>query len=142
MNETSNVLETRQKYRSWMNRAMGTSIFGGAALLTAAALLERDLLVFLGVAVYWAGMLGYLAIKRRSPVRTRDEREARISQEASELTLNVLAAVLIFGAPAITVLETTGAYEVSRFVWGMVTMLVVVAMVVAAANWYVERRRS
>jgi uncharacterized membrane protein len=142
MNETSNVLETRQKYRSWMNSTMGAGIFGGGAILVAAALLERDVLVFLGVAVYWAGMVGYLAIKRRSPVRTRDEREARISQEASELTLNVLAAVLIFSAPAITVLETTGAYEAPRFVWGMVTMLVLVAMVVGVANWHVERQRS
>ena len=142
MNETSNVLETREKYRSRMNTALGAGIGLGAALLFAGGLLGRDPLVVLGVGVYWLGALGYVVIKWRAPVEIRDEREARITQEASELTLDVLAVALILSAPAATVLAVTGVYEVPPFVWGMVTTLALVAMVVGVANWYVERRRT
>ncbi|WP_435116747.1 DUF2178 domain-containing protein [Halolamina sp. C58] len=142
MNETGNVLETRQKYRSWMNSAMGAGIALGAALLIAGGLLERDLLVVGGVAVYWLGILSYGVIRWRAPVEVRDEREARISREASELALNVLAIALILSAPTVTVLTVTGVYVVPEFYWGMVTTLALVGMVVGVANWYVERQRS
>lgn len=142
MNETSNVLETRQKYRNWMNNALGAGIVLGVIGLLAGALLERDLLVVLGVGVYWLGVLGYVVIKWRAPVAVRDEREARINREAAELTLDVLAALLIIAAPGLTVLTVTGVYDVPEFYWGMVTMLALVAMVVGVANWYTERTRS
>jgi len=142
MNETRNVLETREKYRSRMNSALGAGIVLGAVGLLAGTLLDRDPLVVLGVGVYWLGVLGYVGIKWRAPVEVRDEREARINREAAELTLDVLAALLIVAAPGLTVLTVTGAWTVPEFYWGMVTMLAVVAMIVGAANWYTERKRS
>lgn len=125
-----------------MNSTLGAGIVLGVLGLLAGALLERDLLVVLGVGVYWLGAMGYVAIKWRAPVAVRDEREARITREASELTLDVLAALLVVAAPGLTVLSVTGAYDVSEFYWGMVTMLALVAMVVGVANWYTERQRS
>lgn len=142
MNETRNVLETREKYRNWMNSALGAGIGLGAVLLVAGSLLNRDLLVVGGVGVYWLGVLGYSVIERLAPVAVRDEREARISREAAELTLDVLAVALILSAPAVTVLTVTGAAKVPRFVWGMVTTLALVALAVGVANWYVERKRT
>ena len=142
MNETSNVLETREKYRNWMNTALGAGIVLGVVGLLAGTVLERDPFVVLGVGVYWLGVLGYVAFKWRAPVDVRDEREARINREAAELTLDVFAALLIVAAPGLTVLTVTGVYEVPEFYWGMVTMLALVAMVVGVANWHTERKRT
>jgi hypothetical protein len=142
MNETQNVLETREKYRSRMNSALGAGIVLGGIGLLAGTFLDRDPLVVLGVGVYWLGVLGSVAIKWRAPVEIRDEREARINREAAELTLDVLGALLIVAAPGLTVLTVTGVYEVPEFYWGMVTMLAASGMIVGVANWYTERRRS
>ena len=142
MNETRNLLETREKYRSRMNSALGAGIGLGVLGLLAGTFLERDLFVILGVGVYWLGVLGYVAIKWRAPVAVRDEREARINREAAALTLDVLAASLIVAAPGLTVLTVTGVYDVPEFYGGMVTTLALVAMVVGVANSYTERKRS
>jgi uncharacterized membrane protein len=138
---TTNVLETRRQYQKRMNHSAGVGFVLGVVLLTVGAFVG-DAVTVLGVGVYWAGMFGYLYFRHRAPVDVRDEREQRISREASELTLEILAVAVILATPTATVFDSTGVYDVPEFVWGGVTTLVLTSVVIGFAHWYVERQRS
>ena len=140
-NGTTNVVQTRERYQKRMNYSMGVGIVLGMALMVAGAFVG-DLYSVLGVGVYWVGVFGYFAFRHRSPVAIRDEREQRISREASELTLEILAVAVILATPTATMLDTTGVYDVPEIVWGGVTALLLVSVVVGITHWYVERKRS
>jgi uncharacterized membrane protein len=56
------------------------------------------------LAVYWAGCLGFLGVRRASAVTLYDERHAAIRSRAAERTLQVAGAGLILVAPALPAL--------------------------------------
>ena len=140
-NGTTNVVQTRQRYRKRMNYSIGAGIVLGIVLMVAGAFVG-DLYTVLGVGVYWIGGLAFGVFWYRSPVSVQDERQQRIEEEAASLTLGVLSVAVILAAPTVTVLETTGVHDVSPFVWGGVTTLVLVSLVFGVAHWYTKRKQS
>jgi hypothetical protein len=94
---------------------MSVLLLGGVGIgLVLRLLLERPLL---GEAVYWVGVLGFLAVWFGSPVTLFDERDKALEQRASVLTLGVFAVVFPVSASAARVLSYTDTIEVPAEIW-------------------------
>ncbi|MCU4801561.1 DUF2178 domain-containing protein [Halobacteria archaeon HArc-gm2] len=104
-------LAKRRRYR-WL---MVGSIAVGVALSLLLRALEYPLV---GEVVYWAGIVGFVAVWLATPVTLFDERDVALERRAAHLTLNVFAPVLVVGASAARILTYVGAYEVPAVVWG------------------------
>ena len=108
---TTDWLSKRRLYR----RLMSVLLLGGVGIgLVLRLLLERPLL---GEAVYWVGVLGFLAVWFGSPVTLFDERDKALEQRASVLTLGVFAVVFPVSASAARVLSYTDTIEVPAEIW-------------------------
>lgn len=143
MNETATnshaPLETRRRYRRWMDRSIGAGILGLFVAFGAWIVVPADPLVFAGVAIYWLGFLGYLGIWKGTSVTLFDEREEQMELKASGLTLSVFAFVLVFSAPAVVALSITDVYTVPPELWGAITAYVAVFVVFGIVYTYVKR---
>ena len=94
---------------------MSVLLLGGVGIgLVLRLLLERPLL---GEAVYWVGVLGFLAVWFGSPVTLFDERDKSLEQRASVLTLGVFAVVFPVSASAARVLSYTDTIKVPAEIW-------------------------
>ncbi|MFB6126844.1 MAG: DUF2178 domain-containing protein [Halolamina sp.] len=51
-----------------------------------------------GEALYWVGIVGFLAVWQGTSVKLFDERDHSLERRASQLTLSMLAPVLVVGA--------------------------------------------
>ena len=108
---TTDWLSKRRLYR----RLMSVLLLGGVGIgLVLRLLLERPLL---GEAIYWVGVLGFLAVWFGSPVTLFDERDKALEQRASVLTLGVFAVVFPVSASAARVLSYTDTIEVPAEIW-------------------------
>lgn len=96
-------------------RLMIGFVLGGVAV----ALVLRDLLGYplLGEAIYWLGILGFLAVWLGTDLTLFGERDRALEQRASQLTLTLFAVVLVVGASAGRVLPKVSAYDVPPEVW-------------------------
>ena len=94
-----------------------------------------------GEAVYWVGILAFLAVWRFTPVTLFDERDAELERRASNLTLVVAAVVLVVGASAARLASVTGLYDVPPVVSGVLYGYVGLFVVFAAALGYVKLTR-
>lgn len=103
LNATSGVgpLARRRRYR----RLMYASIVLGSLGLIVASRFDHPVL---GVGVYWAGVLGFLAIWRGSSVPVFDERDVALERQASLRTLQAVGAVGIVAIPAGVTLADLG----------------------------------
>lgn len=110
---TPEPLARKRRYR----RLMVGSALGGVA----GGLVFRGVLGYplLGEAVYWLGIVGFLAVWRGTSVTLFDERDAALERRASHLTLTLFAGVLVVGAAAARVLSYTGAYAVPSEAWAV-----------------------
>ena len=107
----SNPLAQQRFYR----RLLGGFIVGG----TAVGLVLREGLGYplLGEAIYWLGIVGFLAVWRGTPVTLFDERDRALERRASQLTLVLFAVVLVLGASSARVLSYVTTYEVPAAIW-------------------------
>jgi uncharacterized membrane protein len=71
-----------------------------------------------GEAVYWLGILGFLAVWQGTSISLFDERDRALERRASQFTLTLFAGVLVVGASAARLLSYTDAYAVPTAVWG------------------------
>jgi uncharacterized membrane protein len=71
-----------------------------------------------GLAVYWAGVLGFVAIWKGTSVQLFDERDAALDRRASHVTLQIAGAVGILTMTTLVVLENATAVMVGERVWG------------------------
>jgi len=122
-------VEVRERYSQWTTRSVGVGV-AGCFLGTAAWMVTGEpLVLFAGLGLYWLGCLGMAAAYVASPISLRDELDARIQREASQLTVTVLTAVTLVALPADVVLSSTGVYTapaaVRGAIWGYFGLLAV-----------------
>lgn len=101
----TNRLAKIRRYRRLMYACLLVGVGVGLAL----RVLDFPLV---GEAVYWLGIVGFLAVWWGTPVRLFDERDAALERRASQLTLYAFAVVLVVGASLARVLPHVGAYTV------------------------------
>ena len=112
-------------------RLMAGSLGGGVVL----GLLLRGVLGYplVGEAVYWLGVVGFLADWWGTPVTLFDERDVALERRASQLTLYVAGIAMAAGASAARVATYTDAYsvptEVWTVLWGYVALFATFAVV-------------
>jgi len=70
-----------------------------------------------GEAVYWLGIVGFLAVWRGTSITLVDERDRALERRASQITLAAFGAILVVGASSARVLSYTDTYEVPGMVW-------------------------
>jgi uncharacterized membrane protein len=97
-------LARRRRYRRLMFGVLGAGVLG----FVVAGELGYDLV---GVGIYWAGILGFVAIWQGTETTLQDERERAIEQWASTVTLLVTAVALVTLGPALGVLDDAGIYD-------------------------------
>jgi hypothetical protein len=108
---TTDWLSKRQTYR----RLIFGSVLGG----TAVALLLRFLdYPVVGEAVYWVGILTFLAIWKGTEMQLMDERDWELEQRASLTAIQIIAAVAVVGASSARLLTWLTDYTVPVVVWG------------------------
>lgn len=95
---------------------------------------------YVGVGLYWACGLGFMAYSATTDAKPYDERDLDIQAEAAGTTLTVAAVALIAGAPGMAALEAAGAYAAPGWFWGAMFALAGVFGVFAVSAKYHERR--
>lgn len=93
----------RKRYR----RLMFGLLLAGVVGFVAATNLDRPIV---GVALYWLGIAGYVAVWKGTSVTLFDERDCALERRASVATLTVSAIALITFAPAEVVLSEMEIY--------------------------------
>ena len=94
---------------------MWGSLLGGVAI----GLMLRSVgYPFVGEAVYWLGVIGFVGVWGGTSLTLFDERDRALERRAAATTLTVSAPVLAIGASAARVLTWTDTYTVPTVVWG------------------------
>jgi len=87
---------------------MYASVLAGSLGFVGGVELGYDLV---GLAVYWAGILSFLAVWRGSNVELYDERDKAIERRASFVSLVVVGVVMVVAMSVFTALESTSGFE-------------------------------
>lgn len=93
-----------------------------------------------GIAIYWAGFFGMLAVWKGTSIELYDEREQELERRASDVTLGIFAFVLVLGAPGAVALEEAGVYETPAAVQGAIWAYVAVFAVFGVVYTYYRHR--
>jgi len=118
-------LAKRKRYR----RGYGGSLIAGMIGLFVASGLGYPLV---GIALYWAGVLGMGVVKWLSPVSLFDEREERLDERAAALALNVMTVIGVITIPGAVALEEAGYLTITPLMTGAALAYVGFFAVVAA----------
>jgi len=104
-------LEKARRYRQLL---VGFPV-GGAII----AILLREVLGYplVSEAVYWVGIVGFLAVWLGTSVTLFDERDHALERRASQLTLTIFAPVLVVAASLARVLPKVSDVAVPDAVW-------------------------
>jgi len=97
--------------RRWYRRLLYGVLVAGIAGFVLAGRVGRPLLA---VAIYWTAFLGFLGVRRFSPMVLFDERDVALERRASYDALRLAGVALIVGAPAAFVLAEAGFDGVSE----------------------------
>ncbi|GAA0208097.1 DUF2178 domain-containing protein [Halobaculum roseum] len=128
------TVSSRQRYRRLLFGSIGVGVIANVALRIASYPIAAE-------AVYWLGIVVALAAWRFSPVTLFDERDDALERRASQITLVVMAVVLVLGASGSRTLAALGVYEGSPFVAGALYGYVAMAVVFALALAWTARGR-
>jgi len=109
----ANQLSRQRMYR----RLMIGFVLGGVAI----SLVLREVINYplLGEAVYWVGIIGFLAVWLGTSLTLFDERDRALERQASQVTLTLFAVVLVVGASAARVVSYTDTYTVPVELWAV-----------------------
>lgn len=127
-------LSKRRTYR----RLLFGSLAVGVVLGVAARLLGYPLV---GEAIYWLGILGAGAAYVAAPVGLFDERDTRLEERASALTLTLAAPLLVVAASALRTANVLDLYTAPPALWGALYGVIGV-YVLFAISFVVVRLRS
>lgn len=85
-------------------------VLGGVAV----GLVLRELLGYplLGEGAYWVGIMGFLVVWRGTSLTLFDERDRALERRASQLTLTLIAGVLVVGASIARLVPRISTYTV------------------------------
>lgn len=109
---SGDFLAKRRRYR----RAMFAFVAVGVLGFILASTLEYHLVA---VGVYWAGVLGFVAVWKGTGTTLQDERERALERWASAVTLLVAAVALVASWPALYALEQADRYVPPPWLDGM-----------------------
>lgn len=127
------TLAKRRRYR----RLMFAAILFGSLGLMGAARFDRHVL---GVGVYWAGVLAFVAIWRGTSVELFDERDLALERRASLATLQVAAVIGIVAIPAAVTLERLGYLELPPVavggIYGYASLFVVFGVIYVLMRYW------
>lgn len=132
--------EKREQYKKWINRSVG---FGVASLFIAVAvwiLTEIQVILFIGLGLYWLGSAGMAVGYWLSPVSLTDEFEQHTEWEANQITSVFIAVVVIIGVPADVVLSITGVYTTPPIIRGAIWGYLSLTFVFGIAHAYVKQK--
>jgi hypothetical protein len=93
-----------------------------------------------GVGLYWACGVGFVAYAAVTDSDPYDERDLEIQTKAAGSSLTVAAVVLIAGAPGVAALEAANVYAAPDVFWGAMFALGGLFGVYAIAVQYHERQ--
>lgn len=116
-----------------MATALGIGVSGLIAGLVAGAVLEANIVVYVGIATFWLGIAGHEAIRKRSTVTLFDERDTRIDREASAVAVRTFVYLFVVGAPPLVTLAVTDTSVVPQQAWGVLSACVLLFLVYAIA---------
>jgi uncharacterized membrane protein len=92
-----------------------------------------------GVGLYWAGFVGFFAVRRWAPVELFDERDAALERRTSYDTIRIAAVALVVLAPTVATLEKVGSYETPPLldgaIWGYVALFFLYGLVYLARRY-------
>lgn len=133
-------VQKRKQYSKWINRSVGLGVASFFITTALWMITEEQLVLFVGVGLYWLGAVGMWVGYWYSPVSLRDEFEQHMEWEASQAVSAFIAAVTIIGIPADVVLSTTGVYTAPAAVRGAIWGYLLLVFLFGAAHWYVKRQ--
>jgi len=108
---TTDWLSKRERYRKLL--------FGSIFAATGSSLLLRGLgYPLLGEAVYWAGIVAFVAVWQGTDVQLVDERDAELERRAGLTALQIDGVVLVVGASTARLLPLLTDYAVPTMVAG------------------------
>jgi uncharacterized membrane protein len=124
-------LARRRRYRRGAFGILAAGVVGFAIGVS----IDRPVV---GVGLYWAGFVGFFALKRWSPIELFDERDCALERRASYDAVRLAGVAMVVFAPGASVLEETGSYEIPRAVEG--AFLGYVALFAVFGIAYLARR--
>ncbi|MFC6786315.1 DUF2178 domain-containing protein [Halobaculum halobium] len=130
----TSTVAARRRYRRLLFGSIGVGVVANVALRLLSYPVAAE-------AVYWVGIVGFLAVWRFSPVTLFDERDAELERHASTVTLVVAAVVLVVGASGARTLSALGVYDAPPFVNGVLYGYVGLFVVFAVAYGWAARTR-
>ena len=93
-----------------------------------------------GEALYWVGIVGFLAVWQGTSLTLFDERDRSLERRASQLTLTASAVVLAVGASAARTVTSLGWYDVPAWAWNALYGYVSVFATFGVAYLWVRHR--
>jgi fatty acid desaturase len=130
----------REQYSKWINRSVGAGVASFFIATVVWTVTDRQLVLFVGLGLYWLGALGMGIGYWYSPVSLRDEFEQQMEWEANQAVSAFIAAATIIGIPADVVLSVTGVYTAPAVVRGAIWGYLLLVFIFGAAHWYVKRQ--
>lgn len=126
----------REKYKKWINVSVAVGVISLFSAIGTWIFIENEILLFIGLALYWAGAIGMAVGYWISPVSLRDEFHQHTEQEANKIISVFVGAIAVIGVPADVILNTTNVYTtppiIRGFIWGY--LLLVIAFGIAHAH--------
>jgi hypothetical protein len=133
-------VQKREQYSKWINRSVGAGVVSFFIATVVWTITDQQLVLFVGLGLYWLGALGMGIGYWFSPVSLRDEFEQQMEWEANQAVSAFIAAATIIGIPADVVLGTTGVYTAPAAVRGAIWGYMLLVFIFGAAHWYVKRQ--
>jgi 4-amino-4-deoxy-L-arabinose transferase-like glycosyltransferase len=106
----SKRLAKRQTYRRLMVGCIVAGVLAAIALRNLGYPLASE-------AVYWLGIVGFLAVWKGTSIQLFDERDCELERRACQRTLLVVGAVGVLVASSARVLDAAGVYTAPPVVW-------------------------
>jgi uncharacterized membrane protein len=129
----SKRLAKRQTYRRLMVGCIVAGVLAAIALRNLGYPLVSE-------AVYWLGIIGFLAVWKGTSMQLFDERDCELERRASLRTVQIVAVLLVLGASAGRVLAAAGVYTAPAVYWHVLYGFGAVAVIFAAVYVWLRVR--
>ena len=133
-------VQKREQYSKWINQSVGFGVVSFFIAMVVWMITDQQLVLFVGLGLYWLGAIGMWIGYWYSPVPLRDEFEQHTEWEANHAISVFIAVVVIIGIPADVVLTITGTYAVPAVIRGAIWSYLLLIFIFGAAHWYVKRQ--
>ena len=115
MTATESPGTTRLSKRRTYRRLMYLAVFGGTGIGFLLRYLDYPVV---GEAVYWVGIVAFIAVWKGSDVQLMDERDWALERRASLSALQIVGATMVVVASGSRLVTWLTDYTVPTLVWG------------------------